>query len=730
MNKIITSLFVALFLSLGATAQDFVLEDGVTENTCEGSFYDNGGADGPLEITDDEVVYTICPDGDDLRVILDFVSFAIQDSSGNTFEIYDGDSPDPEDLIGEFLGTSLAGAGLDDPIIASDANESGCLTIVMDINFSPSAFDFGWEAAISCQEPCQIIDSEIVSINPLDMDGDQLTVPFSTEITFTGGAEFSDDNSDGAIYEWDFGDGNTATGQVATHIYSSLGEYTVTLTVTDANGCENVENQQQDLEVVFETAGPSTGCPYVSSDIITNDVNFDCYNGEPETVDLQADFLQTGETDQYRVESIPYAPPFPYEGLSNPISVNTDDVWSPTIQLPFDFCFFGDVQTEIKVGSNGVISFQNPGGGNGWSLSDTDAIPNNSNNTISEGNIMMTHDMNPAVTASNPDIAWEILGDAPCRTFVVSFKDVTHFGGECGSFSTTFMMVLYETTNAIDFYIEDKPTCLDWNDGLVALGIQNDAGDQGYSPPGRNIGDWSASNEAWRFIPDGEPNFEFQWYGPGGAPFSTSPTINVPVNDGDSYTAEIIYTNCNGDVITETSTSDIDIEFAFEVETEEEIFLCEEETEEIITEIIPNEDDEDFDESVLEYEWYLDGEIIDGESSESLEVSDEGVYEVVVTNPNDDSEEDCFNTSTTLVTVYDRPYIDDELLEDIEQCGDFTYTQEFDLTVNDVESVSDADTDYVEASYYLTETDADNDENAITNPDAYVMPDGIDEQTI
>ena len=58
------------------------------------------------------------------------------------------------------------------------------------------------------------------------------------EITFD--ASFSYD-PDGEIvsYEWDFGDESTGEGEVVTHTYSDVGDYTVTLTVTDDDGATN-----------------------------------------------------------------------------------------------------------------------------------------------------------------------------------------------------------------------------------------------------------------------------------------------------------------------------------------------------------------------------------------------------------------------------------------------------------------------------------------------------------
>src|SRR5690554_4133716 len=68
------------------------------------------------------------------------------------------------------------------------------------------------------------------------------------------------------------------------------------------------------------------GCPSVDAG---EDVNIDC----TETcVTLTANPFHAGNTDTYVVESIPYAPPIPFNHPGGTaVSVNTDDVWSPLI---------------------------------------------------------------------------------------------------------------------------------------------------------------------------------------------------------------------------------------------------------------------------------------------------------------------------------------------------------------------------------------------------------------
>lgn len=67
-----------------------------------------------------------------------------------------------------------------------------------------------------------------ISAEPL-LGPPPLTVTFSSE---------GSGDPDGAIagYAWDFGDGETATGATVEHVYASVSNYTVTLTVTDDDG--------------------------------------------------------------------------------------------------------------------------------------------------------------------------------------------------------------------------------------------------------------------------------------------------------------------------------------------------------------------------------------------------------------------------------------------------------------------------------------------------------------
>ena len=298
--------------------------------------------------------------------------------------------------------------------------------------------------------------------------------------------------------------------------------------------------------------GQAPGCPDIQVDDETVDCNNPC-------VDLVATNLHTGETTQYNVSSITYAPPYPFTGGTSAF-VGIDDIFSTVITIPFDFCFYGNTYNQLVIGANGLISFDVSLAGTFCQYSYTASIPSTPTTTGPyENSIHGAYlDINPAVGG---DINYATLGTAPCRTFVVNFHAVPDF--MCTNQLITQQIVIYETTNAIEVYIEDKPTCTTWNFGNAVIGIQNIGATQGICPPSRNTGPWTATQEAWRFTPSGTPNYTIEWFNSSGASQGFGDTLfNVCTQIQDNYTAEITYTNCNGAVVVETATNTIFINSA------------------------------------------------------------------------------------------------------------------------------------------------------------------------
>lgn len=77
--------------------------------------------------------------------------------------------------------------------------------------------------------------AQVSNFTPHAYAGDDVNARTDADIAFDGRRSF---DADGAIasYLWDFGDGTTAAGSQPRHAYRVPGDYTVTLTVTDADG--------------------------------------------------------------------------------------------------------------------------------------------------------------------------------------------------------------------------------------------------------------------------------------------------------------------------------------------------------------------------------------------------------------------------------------------------------------------------------------------------------------
>lgn len=194
--------------------------------------------------------------------------------------------------------------------------------------------------------------------------------------------------------------------------------------------------------------------------------------------------------NNYQVTAIPFQQ---FTGNAIPLT-SADDVYSPAINLPFNFEFYGNTYDQIVVSTNGFINFNNTnaGGFTPWSFSQT--IPST---TFPALNSILGcfHDMSNASAAGT--ITQGVYGTAPYRKFVVYFNNQPHFS--CTSLRSSFQMILNETTNTIDIQLIDKQVCTGWNGGRAVTGIINATGTSGIAAPGRNTGAWTAYHEGWRF---------------------------------------------------------------------------------------------------------------------------------------------------------------------------------------------------------------------------------------
>ncbi|WP_135305364.1 PKD domain-containing protein [Haloarcula amylovorans] len=102
-----------------------------------------------------------------------------------------------------------------------------------------------FEVAVADSNGGTDTDTVSVTVEPVNEDPTaDISGPTSAQVgeELTFDATASDDGSI-ASYEWDFGDGETATGQSVTHTFDATGDYDVELTVTDDEGATATATQ-------------------------------------------------------------------------------------------------------------------------------------------------------------------------------------------------------------------------------------------------------------------------------------------------------------------------------------------------------------------------------------------------------------------------------------------------------------------------------------------------------
>ena len=203
--------------------------------------------------------------------------------------------------------------------------------------------------------------------------------------------------------------------------------------------------------------------------------------------------------------------PFTLNAISSAVdSLVTDDAYTDVVDIGFNFDFYGNTYNKMLISSNGYVTFDTSNA-TGYSPYSINApIPNPGFEP--ENAILVTwQDTDPNFGGA---IYFGSYGASPNKVYVVTWCAIPMFS--CNQLIYTSQLRMYEGSNKIEMYLQDRPLCLTWNGGAGIQGtvdatstnfdIVNDPIILG-NPPRNFPTLWTATNEGWEFIPNGITSF-------------------------------------------------------------------------------------------------------------------------------------------------------------------------------------------------------------------------------
>jgi len=161
------------------------------------------------------------------------------DVTGLTVEVDASDSADSDGTVEEYawdFGDGETGTGVEaDHTYA----EAGDYEVTLTVTDDDGATDTATETVTVVELP------NVAPKAAFDASAEALEVEFDA-------GDSTDSDGTIASYEWDFGDGDSGTGETTSHTYAAPGTYPVSLTVTDNDGATDVVAQD-----VVVTAAPT-----------------------------------------------------------------------------------------------------------------------------------------------------------------------------------------------------------------------------------------------------------------------------------------------------------------------------------------------------------------------------------------------------------------------------------------------------------------------------------------
>ncbi|HNW89867.1 MAG TPA: gliding motility-associated C-terminal domain-containing protein [Bacteroidales bacterium] len=237
-----TIIFFFFFVISGYIySQTYLISAQGTVNACMGDFFDSGGASGNYGNNENFVMTFNSSDVTNTHIKMTFNNFDVE--PGDTLIVYDGSNAS-QPVLGKYNNNNMPPSFVD----ASIGNVSGDLTFRFKSN--AANVSTGWFCSVICIIPCQEVNALLhpTLTIPHPNDSNYVDICIGNTITFAArgsGAAFPENglsytqDSTNCTYLWDFGDGQTATGQIVNHTYTQVRGYDVSLTVTDNHNCTN-----------------------------------------------------------------------------------------------------------------------------------------------------------------------------------------------------------------------------------------------------------------------------------------------------------------------------------------------------------------------------------------------------------------------------------------------------------------------------------------------------------
>ena len=277
-------------------------------------------------------------------------------------------------------------------------------------------------------------------------------------------------------------------------------------------------------------------------------------------ISLKANLPTLYRTNSYTQNSISFNGTSPYGNFNEgtPLDADVDDQFFAKVNIPFSFCYFDGVYDELVVGSNGLITFET-------SLLNQNSYPNFTDTSLPLKSIFAG--MSDLIFSKTDDskIYYKIVGDAPCRKFVINF-----YKGRLSACqeSVTSQIVLHEGSNIIEVFVKDKPlSCAQsrFKESVIGLSGTDSSNPLAVYPPNRNTGIWSATNEAYRFSPSGvaiSPS-SISWRDANDMHLGYGQTIQVCPTKNTTYQVDVSYTLCSGSTLNLKDTISVTIDPLF-----------------------------------------------------------------------------------------------------------------------------------------------------------------------